>query len=103
MLDTNVLADVARQVFEGLKTVTAPTGIARVTLTSKQGLRKVEFTAGDVRLVGIQQNPSTASRWARLAREGHQVMQFRDARTGAYVAVVVDGKVTLYHRQEPES
>jgi len=103
MLDTKVLADVARQVFEGLKTVTTPSGTARVMLTSKQGLRKVEFTAGDARLVGIEQNPSTASRWARLAREGHQVMQFRDARTGAYVAVVVDGKVTLYHRQEPES
>jgi hypothetical protein len=27
-------------------------------------------------------------------------MQFRDARTGAYVANVVDGKVTLYHRHK---
>ena len=103
MLDTELLADVARQVFEGQKAITTPSGTARVTTTSKQGLRKVEFTAGDARLVGIEQNPNTASRWARLAREGHQVMQFRDARTGAYVAVVVDGKVTLYHRQEPES
>jgi len=100
MLDTQVLADIARQVFEGQKTVTTPSGTARVTTTFKQGLRKVEFSAGDERLVGIEQNPHTASRWARLAREGHQVMQFRDARTGAYVAVVVDRNVTLYHRRE---
>jgi hypothetical protein len=100
MLDTQLLADIARQVFEGQKTVTTPSGTARVTTTSKQGLRKVEFSAGDERLVGIEQNPHTASRWARLAREGHQVMQFRDARTGAYLAVVVDGKVTLYPRHK---
>ena len=100
MLDAELLANVARQVFEGQKTVTTPSGTARVTTTSKQGLRKVEFSAGDERLVGIEQNPHTASRWARLAREGHQVMQFRDARTGAYVAVVVDGKVTLYPRHK---
>ncbi|MGD0921210.1 MAG: hypothetical protein ABSA70_05510 [Terriglobia bacterium] len=100
MLDTLLLAGVARQVFEGQKTVTTPSGTARVTTTFKQGLRKVEFAAGDERLVGIEQNPHTASRWARLAREGHQVMQFRDARTSAYVAVVVDGKATLYPRHK---
>jgi len=100
MLDTQLLADVARQVFEGQKMITTPSGTARVTTTSKQDLRKVEFSAGDERLVGIEQNPHTASRWARLAREGHQVMQFRDARTSAYVANVVDGKATLYPRHK---
>lgn len=103
MLDAKLLAEVARQVLEGQKTITTPSGTAPVTRTSKQGLKKVEFNAGDLRLVGIEQNPNTASRWARLAREGHQVMQFRDAQTGAYVANVVDGKVTLYHPKERKS
>jgi hypothetical protein len=52
MLDVLLLADTARQVFEGQKTVTTASGTARVTTTSKQGLRKVEFSAGDERLVG---------------------------------------------------
>lgn len=99
MLDEELLAEVARQVFEGQETIATPAGSARVQRTSKQRLRRVEFAAGEQRLVGIEQNPNTASRWAQLAREGHKVMQFRDARTGAYVANVVDGKVTFYHRQ----
>ena len=100
MVDAKVLAEVAKQVFEGQEAVTTEYGIARVTTTSRQGLKKVEFKAGDQRLVGIEQNPKTASRWAQLARAGHKVMQFRDAGTGAYVAVVVDGKVTLYRPRE---
>jgi hypothetical protein len=99
MLDEELLADIARQVFAGTETVTTASGPARVQRTSKQRLRRVEFAMGEERLVGIEQNPNTASRWAQLARAGHQVMQFRDARTGAYVANVVDGKVTFYHRQ----
>jgi hypothetical protein len=43
----------------------------------------------------VEQNPSTNSRWAKLAREGKKVMQF--LADGRYVAGVVDGKVTLYH------
>lgn len=50
----------------------------------------------DTRIVlrGLEQNPNTESRWAKLARAGHKVMQFLSA--GRYVGVVVDGKVTLY-------
>ncbi len=51
---------------------------------------------GDRRLVGIEQNPATGSRWAELARAGHQVMQFKDAESNRYVANVVDGRVTFY-------
>lgn len=98
MIDSKLLAEVAKQVFDGQKEVETPFGMARVTSTSKLGLRKVEFQTGELRLVGIEQNPNTASRWAQLARAGHKVMQFRDAATGAYVANVVDGKVNLYRR-----
>ncbi len=100
MLDEKLLADVARQVFAGQKEVETAFGKARVTTTSKQGLRKIEFDAGDFRLVGIEQNHNTASRWAKLAREGHQVMQFRDVATGAYVANVVDDRVNFYHKRK---
>jgi hypothetical protein len=43
---------------------------------------------------GLEQNPDTKSRWAKLARSGKKVMQFLSG--GRYVAVAVDGKVTLY-------
>jgi hypothetical protein len=44
----------------------------------------------------IEQNPEKPSRWGKLAREGHQVVQFRDVATGKYVAVAVDGEVKIY-------
>jgi len=48
---------------------------------------------------GIEQNPEKPSRWGKLARDGHRVVQFRDLGSGKYVAAVVDGKVTEYgHR-----
>jgi hypothetical protein len=46
----------------------------------------------------IQQNPEKPSRWGKLAREGHRVVQFRDLETEKYVAVAVDGKVREYGR-----
>ena len=45
---------------------------------------------------GLEQNPDTKSRWAQMARSGKKVMQFIGE--GRYLAVVVDGKVTLYAR-----
>ncbi len=44
----------------------------------------------------IEQNRKKPSRWGQLARENHQVVQFRDVVTKKYVAVVVDGEVTEY-------
>jgi hypothetical protein len=58
-------------------------------------LREVDFKFGDTTFRGVEQNPSTNSRWAKLAREGKKVMQFLVE--SRYVAGVVDGKVTLYH------
>jgi hypothetical protein len=66
----------------------------RVTSTSRSRLRTVSFPFGERRLDGIEQNPNTASRWARLAREGKRVMQFRCE--GRYVGVVAEGKLTRY-------
>ena len=70
-----------------------------VRRTSRSRLREVDFQFEDHELRGLEQNPKTTSRWARLAREGKKVMQFLSA--GRYIAVVVDGKVQFYGKPAP--
>jgi hypothetical protein len=65
-----------------------------VRQTAKSKLKQVDFRFEDRELRGLEQNPETKSRWAKMAREGGQVMQFLER--GKYVAVVVDGKVHVY-------
>ena len=65
-----------------------------VRRTPKRGLLQVDFRFDGQELRGLEQNPETKSRWAQLARAGKRVMQFLSA--GRYIAVVDDGKVTLY-------
>jgi len=91
-----VLESVARQVFSGGQQVDTPEGRVPVGKTPSKGLLRVEFSSGGHPLVGIEQNPHTASQWAKLAKAGHKVMQFRDSESGRYIAVVVDGKVKFY-------
>lgn len=66
----------------------------RVTTTPRNRLRTVAFEAGGRRFEGIEQNPRTQSRWAKLAREGKRVMQFQHGRR--YVGVVAEGKLLRY-------
>jgi hypothetical protein len=65
-----------------------------VRRTPKRGLVQVDFRFDGQELRGLQQNPETKSRWAQLSRAGKRVMQFLSA--GRYIAVVADGKVTIY-------
>jgi hypothetical protein len=65
-----------------------------VTVSKVKGLRMVEFNVGPYRIVGIEQNPKTGSRWAELAREGNRIVQFRCK--GRYVANVCEGKLLRY-------
>jgi len=81
---------------EGAKTVTVEDGNFPVRITSRSRLRQVDFRFEDHELRGLEQNPETSSRWARLAREGKEVMQFLSGRR--YIAVVVDGKVQFYEK-----
>jgi len=60
------------------------------------GLRMVQFQLSGRVFDAIEQNRNKPSRWGKLAREKHQVVQFRDALTHKYVAVAVDGEVTEY-------
>ena len=65
-----------------------------VTVFRAKKLRGVEFSYGDLRIIGIEQNPATSSRWAALAREGNRIMQFRCK--GRYVGNVCEGKLLRY-------
>jgi NADPH-dependent ferric siderophore reductase len=70
-----------------------------VRRTSRSRLREVDFEFEGHELRALEQNPETASRWARLARQGKKVMQFLQQRR--YFAVVVDGKVQFYGSSQP--
>jgi hypothetical protein len=83
---------------EDLKTVTVEDRTFLVRRTSRSRLREVDFRFEGHELRGLEQNPETSSRWARLAREGKKVMQFLSGRR--YVAVIVDGKVQFYGKVE---
>ena len=94
----DALVSVWRQVLiEDAKTVTLNDDGYPVRRTSRSKLREVDFKFGGAALRGVEQNPSTNSRWAKLAREGKKVMQF--LADGRYIAGVVDGKVTMYTPQ----
>jgi hypothetical protein len=97
------LVSVWRQTLvENLKAVDLAGRSFPVRRTARRGLRQVDFDFEGNELRGIEQNPETRSRWAQLARGGAKVMQFlaggpAGERAGRrYVAVVVNGKVTLY-------
>jgi len=68
----------------------------RVARTGSRRFRTVRFVMGGREYQGIEQNPEKPSRWGKLAREGHRVVQVRDLGTQKYVAAIVDGKVTEY-------
>jgi hypothetical protein len=65
-----------------------------VKQTAKSKLKQIDFRFEARELRGLEQNPHTKSRWAKLAREGRKVMQFLEA--GRYIAVVADGKIQTY-------
>ena len=81
---------------EGARFVTLEGKRYPVKCTSRSRLREVDFEFEGERLRGLEQNPNTNSRWAKLAREGRKVMQFLNA--GKYVANVADGKLQFYGR-----
>jgi hypothetical protein len=80
---------------------------AAVTVASKKfpvkrighnRLRTVTFQIGSHEYQAIEQNPEKPSRWGKLARDGHRVVQFRDVLSNKYVAVCIDGKLKEYSR-----
>ena len=72
-------------------------GKVKVRRFSRSGLRYLPLSSG---IILIEQNPSKQSRWAQMAREGHQIAWLM--KEGRYLARVVDGEVTLLVRQARE-
>jgi hypothetical protein len=97
MLDHTILKSVAEQLLGGAEVVVDGRA-SRVTRTGSRRFRTVRFVMGGREYQAIEQNPEKPSRWGKLAREGHRVVQFRDLMTQKYVAVTVDDKVTEYGR-----
>ena len=90
--------DVWRQVLvENADVVELGTGRYPVRKTPKRHLREVDFVFDGNKIRGLEQNPDTKSRWAKMARSGMKVMQFLSI--GCYVANVLDGKVNLYSKR----
>ena len=65
-----------------------------VRTAAKRKLKQVDFVFDGRAIRGLEQNPDTKSRWAKMAREGKKVMQFLE--NHRYIAVVVDGKLKSY-------
>jgi hypothetical protein len=94
-LDYESLKNLAEQMMSGA-VVRIGTISIKVGRTGSRRLRTVRFEIGGREYQMIEQNPEKPSRWGKLAREGHRVVQVRDVESGKYVAAVVDGKVTEY-------
>jgi len=90
-----VLGSVAAQLMNGEEVVLDDQRI-RVRGVGGGRLRMVQFRMNGRVFEAIEQNREKPSRWGKLAREKHQVVQFRDVETHKYVAVSVDGEVREY-------
>lgn len=94
-MDAEVLKSVAVQLMAGGNVEVAGQTV-RVRKTSQQRLRTARFSMNGQEYEAIEQNPEKPSRWGKMARAGHSVVQFRDVASRKYVAVAVDGKVRVY-------
>jgi hypothetical protein len=56
----------------------------------------VTFMVDGEEYAAIEQNPEKPSRWGKLARDGHRVVQFKDVKANRFIAVAVDGEVKGY-------
>ena len=95
MVDPEVLASIAQQMMKGAF-VDLDGERLPVRRTSGHRLRTLSFTMNRRQYQAIEQNPEKPSRWGQLARDGHQVVQFKDVETNKFVAVAVDDKVRIY-------
>jgi hypothetical protein len=68
----------------------------RVKRTGHNRLRSLIFNIDGHEYQAIEQNPDKPSRWGKIAREGHRVVQFRDIALNKYIAVSIDGKLKEY-------
>lgn len=86
MLDTRYLINMARSLM--LSTNPQKTTIANLKI-------RTFHHAGRI-LAAVQQHPAYNTYWAKLARGGRTVVQFKDTKTNQYVGVYVNGKIHMY-------
>jgi hypothetical protein len=97
--EQKVLQSVAMQLMNGeAVTLDEENQKLRVKRVGSGRLRMVQFKLNGRVFEAIEQNRLKPSRWGQLAREKHQVVQFRDVATHKYVAAAVDGEITEYGR-----
>jgi hypothetical protein len=89
------LASVAAQLMNGDVVLVEGQKIP-VERVGRGRLRMIQFRMNGRVLEAIEQNPEKPSRWGKLARQKHQVVQFRDVEMHKYLAVSVDGEVREY-------
>ena len=94
-MDTALLASIAQRMMSG-NTVDVNGKPLPVRRTSGHRLKTLTFIMNGREYQAIEQNAEKPSRWGQLARSGHQVVQFKDVETNKFVAVAVDGEVTVY-------
>ena len=75
MLNSSLLASLAEQMMTADEVEVEGKRLP-VHRTSRQGLRTLTFTMEGRQYAAIEQNPQKPSRWGKLARSGHQVVQF---------------------------
>jgi len=95
MLNHDLLSSIATQLMSATQ-IKLDDKVLPVRRTSSQRLKAVAFEMNGKKYEAIEQNPDKPSRWGQLAREGHQVVQFKDASSNRFVAVSIDGKIKEY-------
>ena len=95
MVDSALLASIAQQMMTSAAVEVGGKSVP-VRRTSAQRLRTLAFVMDGREYQAIEQNPEKPSRWGQLARDGHQVVQFKDVENNKFIAVAVDGKVRVY-------
>ena len=94
-LDSVLISVWQQSLIDKKKTIDLDGETYPVRQTSKSKLKQIDFSFEGRELRGLEQNPNTKSRWAKMACEGKTVMLFLEA--GRYIAVVVDGKGHIYN------
>jgi len=95
----DALVSVWRQALvEQKKIITVGEATFPVRQTTKHRLAQIDFEVNGLEFRGLEQNPQTKSRWAKMARDGAKVMQF--LRASRYVGVVADGVLKHYSSAE---
>jgi hypothetical protein len=95
VIDSALFEKIAAQLIAADK-IEVEGAVLPIRRTSSQRLKTVPFTSGGQKYQAIEQNPDKPSRWGQLARSGHKVVQFKDVASNRFVAVWVDGKLTVY-------